>query len=116
MEKPENKLEVFSPLLLKNHIRLLAVANCITAENANIKTDFIISPENYQNMMSDELQAPLIGIVLQYDEKTQRLSAGITQDVYDMYANKIMREVALVYKENYFHRYDNFIICPENAA
>ena len=111
MEKPEKPLEVFSPLLLKNHIRLLAVADCIAAEDMNVKTVFGISAENYQKMMADDFSAPLIGIVLQYDEKTQRLTAGITQDVYDMYANKIMREVALTYKENYFHRYDNFISC-----
>lgn len=114
MEKPEKPLEIFSPLLLKNHIRLLSVANCIITENADTKTLFNISAENYKNMMADGFQAPLIGIVLQYDEKTQQLSSGITKDVYDMYANKIMREVALLYKDNYFHRYDNFISCIEN--
>lgn len=109
MEKPEQPLEVFSAILIEDHIRLLSVANCIEKENKDEKTTFSISSENYQKMITFELQAPLIGIILDYDGNTQKLTAMLEQYVYDMYANKIMREVALKYKENYLHRYDNFI-------
>lgn len=113
MEKPENKLEVFSPLLLENHIRLITLANCIIGEDKNTKTIFSISAENYQNMVSYKLQTPFIGVISSYDEKAEKLSCSAEQELYEMYANKIMREVALVYKENYLHRYDKFIICDE---
>ena len=113
MEKPADLLEAFSPLLLENHIRMLTIANCIIAENKDEKTTFSITEDDFKKMTDNELQSPLIGINLQYDEKTQKLSANIEQSLYDAYANKLMREVALLYKENYFHRYDKFISCEK---
>ena len=113
MEKPADLLEAFSPLLLENHIRMLTIANCIIAENKDEKTSFSITKDDFKKMMENEPQSPLIGINLQYDEKTQKLSTGIEQSLYDAYANKLMREVALLYKENYFHRYDKFIRCEK---
>lgn len=113
MEKPADLLEVFSPLLLENHIRMLTIANCIIAENKDEKTTFSITNDDYKKMTEYAQQSPLIGINLQYDEKTQKLSANIEQSIYDAYANKLMREVALLYKENYFHRYDKFIRCEK---
>lgn len=113
MEKPADLLEAFSPLLLENHIRMLTIANCIIAENKDEKTTFSIAEDDFKKMTDNELQSPLIGINLQYDEKTQKLSANIEQSLYDAYANKLMREVALLYKENYFHRYDKFIRCEK---
>ena len=113
MEKPADLLEAFSPLLLENHIRMLTIANCIIVENKDEKTTFSITEDDFKKMTDNELQSPLIGINLQYDEKTQKLSANIEQSLYDAYANKLMREVALLYKENYFHRYDKFIRCEK---
>jgi hypothetical protein len=113
MEKPENQLEVFSPILIQNHIKLLTVANCLAAEDKNAETIFLMSADNYEKIENSEIKTPLIGVILNYDEKTQKLKVKIEPDVYETYANKIMREVALQYKENYFHRYDNFIRCDE---
>ena len=113
MEKPADLLEAFSPLLVENHIRMLTIANCIIAENKDEKTIFSITNDDYKKMTEYAQQSPLIGINLQYDEKTQKLSTNIEQSIYDAYANKLMREVALLYKENYFHRYDKFIRCEK---
>lgn len=113
MEKPADLLEAFSPLLVENHIRMLTIANCIIAENKDEKTTFSITNDDFKKMTEYAQQSPLIGINLQYDEKTQKLSANIEQSLYDTYANKLMREVALLYKENYFHRYDTFIRCEK---
>lgn len=113
MEKPVDLLETFSPLLIENHIRMLSIANCIASEDKNKKTTFSITKETYQKIKEYDMQTPLIGMVLQYDDNSQKLSASIDSDLYETYTNILMSEVVTLYKENYFHRYDKFIRCDE---
>lgn len=109
MEKPDKPLELLVPIILMEYIRLITAANCLLTENAENETLFKISPDVYEKIMSEPLKSPLIGIIMNYNAADGILKAKADEGLNRIYANKIMREVALQYKENYGKRYTGFI-------
>src|SRR5574344_1312311 len=102
-------LEVFSPILVEEYIRLNAVANCIKKEKGSALTKFKIKPEHYAKVKNEYIQAPLIGVNLQYDEQNEMLIASVSAELNKIYENKIMNEVAVKFSENYKNRYAEYI-------
>ena len=132
MEAPTEELEVFSSILLQEYIRLMTAADYIKHENnlsgakfaisdENYKkmmedlsgAKFAISDENYKKMMEEPLQTALIGLNVQFAGEV--LTAVPSEDFLKQYENKIMKEVVLMFWDNYKNRYAKFIkIIEEN--
>lgn len=108
MEAPKNQLEVFSPLLLLEYIRLMTAAAFLAEEKPQNAT-FFMQEDDYKNMMKEPLQTALIGLQLNYEAATKELHVIPNEAFLQRYNNKIMREVALMYAANYGSRYQNFI-------
>ena len=107
-------MEDFSPLLIQNYIRFETAYNFVQNEDAG-NTDFEkavkfkISKDNYEQMRSFEVQAPLIGLDLSYDDKTEILTATPLEYFITEYQNKIMRDVAGKQHNECLTRYSKFI-------
>lgn len=107
MEAPTDELEVFSSILIQEYIRLMTAADYVSHEGQINGTKFTISAENYKKMMEEPLQTALIGISLQFSDGI--LTATPTEDFLKQYENKIMKEVVLMFQNNYKNRYAKFI-------
>lgn len=107
MESPKTVLEVFSPLLIFEYIRLMSVAAYIKHEGKIEGVKFKISPEDYERLMQEPLQTALIGIETQY--KDGILMAKPSEKCLQRYEHKVMHEGVLQYWENYGKRYENYI-------
>ena len=106
-ELPETDL--FSPILVEEYIRLMTAAHCIQAEDKTSPLQFLIKEEFYVQIQNNPIQAPLIGLTLSYDNKTNILTVSPTEDFCKMYENKIQEEVALNYAKVNTKRYAKFI-------
>lgn len=107
MESPTSELEVFSPLLIFEYIRLMSVAAYIEAENNLDGAKFRIKPEDYKRLMQEPLQTALIGLDVNYNDGV--LTAVPSAKCLERYVHKVMKESVLQYKENYGKRYANYI-------
>lgn len=113
MEAPQNELEVFSAILIQEYIRLMTVADCIKHEGESKGAKFAINDENYKKIIQEPLQTALLGLELNYANGV--LSVIPSQDLMKQYENKIMKEMALMYWDNYGKRYAKYItIIEEN--
>ena len=113
MEAPKSELEVFSSILLQEYIRLMTAADYVRHENNLSGVKFAISEENYAKMMAEPLQTALIGLDLQFVDDV--LTVVPSEDFLKQYENKIMKEVVLMFWDNYKNRYAKFIkIIEEN--
>ena len=107
-------MEDFSPILIQNYIRFETAYNLVTNQDAG-KTDFEkavkfkISKDNYEQMRAFEVQAPLIGLDLSYDETNEILTATPQELFETAYQNKIMRDVSGKQHDEFLTRYSNFI-------
>ena len=107
-------MEDFSPILIQNYIRFETAYNLVQNEDAG-NTDFEkavkfkISKDNYEQMLAFEVQAPLIGLDLSYDETAEVLTATPTEYFLNEYQNKIMRDVAGKQHNDSLTRYSKFI-------
>lgn len=107
MEAPTEKLKVFSPLLMLEYIRLMTAAQYVKDDNSHSGTKFSISEENYQKMMSEPLKTALIGLDYRFENNVLTVTAS--EDFLKQYENKIMREVATTFCNNYKNRYAEYI-------
>jgi len=107
MEAPQTELEMFSPLLILEYIRLMSVAAYIKAEGKIDGVKFAINAENYERLMQEPLQTALIGIEHTYSDGV--LTAKPTEKCLTRYEHKVMKESVLQYWDNYGKRYSNYI-------
>lgn len=106
-EEVNGELEVFSPLLLQEYIRLMTIATYINNENKVNCVKFSVKQDVYDKIMEEELKAPLIGLKLNFGNDILEVSAD--NDLLSLYENKIMRDVSLNYFDRYAKRYDKYI-------
>ena len=113
-EEVKGELEVFSALLLQNYIRIITAALYIKHENKLNGVSFKISKDNFAEMNATEIQAPLIGLNIQYNPDNEMLTSVPNEDFLKLYENKIMRDVTLKFYDDYRERYVKFICLIEN--
>ncbi len=114
----EPVLEKFFPVLIQSYIRLMTVVSCIKAEEAGGEyvprpVRFSIAKDLYRQLRDSELDSPLFGLHLDYDEKAEILTVEAEPFVLEWYSNKIMREVALKQAGDFKNRYSHFIKLAE---
>lgn len=107
-------MEDFSPILIQNYIRFETAYNLVSNEdagNADFEkaVKFKISKDYYEQMLAFEVQAPLIGLDLSYDESSGVLTAMPLELFENAYQNKIMRDVAGKQHNDCLTRYSKFI-------
>ena len=113
MEAPKTVLEMFSPLLILEYIRLMSVAAYIKHEGALDGVRFKISADDYEKLMQEPLKTALIGIDISYADG--KLTAIPSAKCLALYEHKVMRESVLQYWDNYGKRYENYIsVIDEN--
>lgn len=112
-EEVKGVLEKFSPLLLQDYIRLMTAACYIKSENKTSGVRFKMLAEHYEKMRAEPLQAPLIGLTLDYDAAASVLTVTADEKFLALYENKIMNNVALQYFDVYGKRYENYISYQE---
>ena len=107
MEAPETVLEMFSPLLIFEYIRLMCVAEYIKHDNKLNAVKFKISAADYAKLIEEPLQTALIGIKTDFSEGI--LTATPSEKCLQRYEHKVMKESVLQYAQNYGKRYANYI-------
>ncbi|MBR1825658.1 MAG: hypothetical protein IJ770_03630 [Alphaproteobacteria bacterium] len=113
MEAPETVLEMFSPLLILEYIRLMSVASYIKHEGQANGVKFKISAADYERLMQEPLKTALIGIETSFANDV--LTAVPSEKCLALYEHKVMRESVLQYWDNYGKRYENYIaVIDEN--
>lgn len=111
MEAPKTVLEMFSPLLIFEYIRLMTVAAYIKHEGKIDAVKFKIAADDYKRLMQEPLQTALIGIETHYENGI--LTAVPSEKCLQLYEHKVMHEGVLQYWENYGKRYENYISIAE---
>lgn len=112
MESPKTVLEVFSPLLIFEYIRLMTVADYVRHEGKDDGVKFKISAGDYERLMQEPLQTALIGIDTHFENDV--LTAVPSEKCLARYEHKVMKEGVLQYYENYGKRYANYISIIED--
>lgn len=102
-------LEIFSPVLLQEYIRLMTAIYYIKSDTKSGSCKFKISSEYYNQIKSHEVQGPLTGLSLEYDEKQELLSVTGNENFIKSYENKIQEEVSLKFANENTQRYSKFI-------
>ena len=87
--------ESFSPILIEEYIRLMTAAHYIRSEDKSGNIQFKIAPDDFKAVQEYHIQAPLIGLTLQYNEDSGVLTVTGSEEFTQMYENKIQEEVAL---------------------
>jgi len=93
-------MEEFYPVLVQNYIRF---------ETAAAYVKFKIAKDYYQQMRAHDIQAPLIGLILDYNEADGILNVVPEAYFLEEYENQIMRDVAVKQAELCRNRYSKFI-------
>ena len=106
-------LDEFFPILIENFIRFETAALYVRSREAGaevpLAAKFKIAPEYYNQIVNNEITAPLIGLNLSYDEASSILTVEPTPYFTELYENKIMSDVALKQSEESRGRYSKFI-------
>lgn len=105
-------MEEFYPILVQNYIRFETATLFIKAkeEQRDISVArFKIAKDYYAQMSACDIQAPLIGLQLNYDEASEVLSVVPDSYFLEEYENQIMRDVALKQADLCRTRYSKFI-------
>lgn len=102
-------LNIFSPILILEYVRLMTAAFYIRSENKSEPIRFRIKPEYYQQLKDCPVQAPLIGLSLEYDAEQEILSVRAGEKFIQSYENKIQNEVALNFEKTNQQRYSQYI-------
>lgn len=101
--------ESFSPILIEEYIRLMTAAHYIRSEDKSGSIQFKIAPDDFKAVQECHIQAPLIGLTLQYDESNGILTVTGSEEFVQMYENKIQEEVALNFEIVNKQRYAQWI-------
>lgn len=111
--------DLFSPILIGNYIRFETAMKVIRNAEAENKAEaviakFKIAKEYYEQLKNSEIQAPLLGLSLKYDEASSILSVEPDAAFVTAYENKIMQDVARKQSDDCKVRYSKFIeVLPE---
>ncbi|MBR3676129.1 MAG: hypothetical protein IKN71_03230 [Alphaproteobacteria bacterium] len=112
MESPSTELEMFSPLLILQYIRLMSVGMYYKTEGNAKSVKFKISAEDYERLMQEPLQTALIGIETHFENGI--LTATPSAKCLERYEHKVMKESVLQYMDCYGKRYANYIALAED--
>lgn len=99
----------FSPILIEEYIRLMTAAHYIRSEDKSGSIQFKIAPDDFKAVQECHIQAPLIGLTLQYNEDSGVLTVTGSEEFTQMYENKIQEEVALNFEIVNKQRYAQWI-------
>ena len=105
--------EKFSPILIEEYIRQMSAAHYIQAEDKTMPVLFLINPDIYQQVLDCPIKAPLIGLSLDYNSSSKKLTVIANEDFIKMYENKIQAEVALNFAKVNTQRYAKWIKISE---
>lgn len=109
-------MEEFYPILIQNYIRFETAAAYVKAQEENREMQpvkFKFAKDYYEQMLANDIQAPLIGLQLDYDENGGILSVMPEAYFLEEYENQIMRDVAVKQAELCRIRYSKFIEIAE---
>lgn len=110
MEKTTAIIDDFSPILIMEFIRQVAVARFLNEEKTCEKVQFKISKSYYDELTAYPLQVQFIGLSAVYDEGTEVLTVIPSEETIDFFkAHKSMVEIACQYEETYANRYKPYI-------
>lgn len=100
----------FSPILIMEFIRQTTINRALNSENPETATQFKISKKYYNEIMAFPIQAQTIHLDINYNEKTETLSAKPDETVLQHFKEqKSLMEIAGKYENQYKERYKNFI-------
>lgn len=105
-------MEEFYPVLVQNYIRFETAAAYVKAQEEKREISavkFKIAKDYYQQMRAHDIQAPLIGLILDYNEADDILNVVPEAYFLEEYENQIMRDVAVKQAELCRNRYSKFI-------
>nr|AMP50145.1 hypothetical protein [uncultured bacterium]AMP50762.1 hypothetical protein [uncultured bacterium]AMP50778.1 hypothetical protein [uncultured bacterium]AMP50887.1 hypothetical protein [uncultured bacterium] len=112
MSEEWSAMETFYPILVQGYIRSVMAAKLvkIQAENKEISpVKFKLNKEYYDQLTACDVQTPLIGLKLSYDENSSLLTVEPEAYFIEEYENQIMRDVAVKQTELCQVRYSKFI-------
>ena len=103
----------FSPILIMDFIRQMAVVRVLNTEDLNLATKFKISKKYYDEIASFYIQAPFIGMNPVYDESAEILTVKPEERVIEHFkSQKSLVEMCSKCEELYKERYSDYIeIC-----
>ena len=103
----------FSPILIMDFIRQMAVVRVLNTENLDLATKFKISKKYYDEIASFYIQAPFIGMNPVYDESAEILTVKPEERVIEHFkSQKSLVEMCSKCEELYKERYSDYIeIC-----
>ena len=105
-------MEKFYPILIQSYIRSVTAAQLVKKQEENkdiLPVKFRINKEYYNQILESDIQTPLIGLKLSYDENNLILSVEPEAYFITEYENQIMRDVAVKQVELCRLRYSKFI-------
>ena len=103
----------FSPILIMDFIRQMAVVRVLNAEDLSLATKFKISKKHYDEIANFYIQAPFIGMNPVYDESAEILTVRPEERVIEHFkSQKSLLEMCAKCEDLYKERYSEYIeIC-----
>ena len=108
--------ETFSPILIEEYIRLMTAVHYLNTENKSSTMKFMIAPDVYEQITSCPIQAPLIGLTLNYNKEQGELTVSANEAFLKMYENKIQAEVAQNFAFANTQRYSKWISVSDTLS
>ena len=78
----------FSPILIMDFIRQMAVVRVLNSEDLNLSTKFKISKKYYDEIANFYIQAPFIGLNPVYDESSEILTVKPEERVIEHFKSQ----------------------------
>ena len=108
--------ETFSPILIEEFIRLMTAVHYLNTEDKSLAMKFTIAPDIYEQITSCPIQAPLIGLTLDYNKEQGELTVSANEAFLKMYENKIQAEVAQNFALANTQRYSKWISASDSLS
>lgn len=105
----------FSPILIMDFIRQMAVVRMLNADDLSLVTKFKISKKYYDEIANFYIQAPFIGLNPSYDESSEILTIKPEERVIEHFkSQKSLLEMCSKCEEMYSERYKEFVkVCED---
>ena len=103
----------FSPILIMDFIRQIAVVRVLNTEDLSLATKFKISKKYYDEIANFYIQAPFIGMNPVYDENAEILTVKPEEKVIEHFkSQKSLLEMCAKSEDLYKERYKEYVeIC-----
>ena len=105
----------FSPILIMDFIRQMAVVRVLNTEDFSLATKFKISKKYYDEIANFYIQAPFIGMNPVYDEGSEILTVKPEERVIEHFkSQKSLLEMCAKCEGLYRERYKDYVeICED---